>query len=180
MMFKKTLLAAAMIAFGGVAFTSVAVAATNPATSTFQVLLKINKACTVTSPSNLDFTNADGDSTTDLTASAAAISVKCSKNLPYTIGLKPSNANLVGVGSMAAQNTAPTTGNTDSVAYSLFQNAANTTVWGDTSGTNRQAGVVDTTGNVAKTYTVYGKVLGTNLNVTPDNYKDTVTISVYY
>lgn len=174
MKLKKTLLVAAMIAFGGIVSTS-AISATNPATSTFQVLLKINSACTVTAPNNLDFSNVDGNTSTALTANAAAISVTCSKNLPYSIGLKPSGGSLVGVGSMAAQ----TSGNTDSVAYSLFQDAAST-VWGDTASTNRKTGTVDTSGNVAKSYTVYGKVAGTALNVTPDNYKDTVTISVYY
>ena len=29
-------------------------------------------------------------------------------------------------------------------------------------------------------YTVYGKVLGTNLNVTPDSYADTVSVTVTY
>jgi len=177
MLFKKTLIAAAMFAFSGLATT---MAATNPATSTFNVLLKINSACTVSTTGDVDFGNADSNTTGDLTKNATNISVKCSKNTAYTIGLKPSNNTLLGAGSMAAQNVAPVTGNTDTVPYALYQDSSFATVWGDTASTNRKTGTLDTTGNVAKTYTVYAKVLGTNLNVTPDSYKDVVTVSVYY
>ena len=174
MLLKKTLLAAAALAMFGLSVA--ASAATNPATATFNVKLKVNAACTVSTSGDLVFGPADANSTTDLTANASNINVKCSKKTPYTIGLKPSNASLVGTGVMAGQ----TTGNTDTVAYALFSNAADTTVWGDTAGTNRVTGTIDNVGNVSKAYTVYGKVLGTALNVTPDNYQDTVTVSVYY
>ncbi len=179
MMFKKTLLAAAVLALGGIAFTSSA--ATNPATASFNVKLKINAACTVSTTGDVNFGNADANSTTDLSIPGGAnvINVKCSKKTPYTIGLKPSGGSLVGAGVMAAQNVAPVSGNTDSIAYALYQDSG-TTVWGDTAGTNRKTGTVDNVGNVTATYPVYAKVLGTNLNVTPDSYQDTVTVSVYY
>lgn len=171
MLFKKTLLAAAMIAFGGFASSSMAA---SPATGNFNVTLTINGACTVTA-TDAAFTAVDANVSTNQTVDATDnISVVCSKNTPYTIGLLPSSTNTNGTGSMAGTGT-----NTDKVAYALYQEASDTNAWGDTT-TNRVAGTTDLVGNVAKTYSVHAKVLGTALNVTPDTYSDAVAVHVYY
>lgn len=172
MMFKKTLIAAALLALSSLATT---MAATTPATAAFNVQLKINSACTVSTTGDVDFGSVDANTTADLTKSATNISVKCSKNTAYTLGLKPSNGSLVGAGVMAG-----TSGNADVIAYKLYQEATYATIWGDTASSNRKAGTVDTVGNVAKTYTVFAKVLGSALNSTPDTYTDSVTVSIYY
>jgi spore coat protein U-like protein len=174
---KHTLLAAAMLATAGFSATSLAATATN----TFQVSIKINSACTVTAQ-NLVFTAVNANVTTDQTVSNPnGISVTCSKGTPYNIGLQPSNGNVAGVGSMSGAIA----GNTDTVPYTLYSNSAFTTVWGNqgvsasTLG-NGVAGTPSADGSTATVYPVYAKVLGTSLNVIPDTYSDTVTVSVYY
>jgi spore coat protein U-like protein len=68
-------------------------------------------------------------------------------------------------------------GNTDTVPYRLYRNAARSNVWGNVTGTNTVAG----TGNgAAQALTVYGRVLGASTNVRPDSYRDVVTVSVTY
>lgn len=171
MLFKKTLLVTAMIAFGGFVASSMAA---SPATANFNVKLKINSACTVTA-TDAAFTAVDANVTTDQTVDATDnISVVCSKNTAYTIGLLPSSTNTNGTGSMAGTGS-----NTDKVAYALYQEASDTNAWGDAT-TNRVAGVTDTVGNTTKTYSVHAKVLGSALNVTPDTYTDAVAVHVYY
>lgn len=174
MMFKKTLLAAAVFALGGFVFT--AGAATNPATSTFQVKLKINKACTVSTGAALDFGNADADSTGDLTTSASSINVTCSKKTAYSIDLTPTSNSADGTGSMKGGIV----GNTDAIPYALYQDSGDTTAWGSGINTLSTTNGLVVGNGMAQSYTVYGKVLGSNLNVQPDTYTDTVTVSVAY
>jgi spore coat protein U-like protein len=168
MLFKKTVLASALLALAGFAVS----ASGATASSSFQVKLTINKACSVTTSGALDLGSANADSTTDVTQSASNINVTCSKTTAYKIGLTPSSNNTDGTGAMAG-----TGANTDTVAYALYQDSGNTVVWGNIGGTNTN----DQTGNgTAQTYSVYGKVLGSSLNVTPDTYSDTVAVDVTY
>lgn len=168
MLFKKTLLATALLALGGFAVT----ASGATASSSFAVKLTINKACSVSTSGALDFGSANADATTDVTQNASNINVKCSKTTAYKIGLKPSSNSTNGSGTMAG-----TGANTDTVAYALYQDSGNSTVWGNTAGTNTK----DATGNGStQNYTVYGKVLSSSLNVTPDAYSDTVAVTVTY
>ncbi len=153
-----------------------AVAATNPATTTFQVKLTVLKACTVTA-TNLDFGSQDANIATALTGTGT-VSVTCSKTTPYQIGLAPLATNggtNVGTGFMPSLTPAT---NTDKVPYSLFQNSTATTVWGNTAGTNTVGGTG--TGAAQPAVSVYGKVAIGAANVTPDSYADTVTVNVSY
>jgi spore coat protein U-like protein len=179
---RKLLPFAAMTVAAAAAFASAAIAAPNPAIATFQVLIKINKACSVSagSTSNVDFGTQDA-SATGLVASNA-FSVTCSKSTPYNIGLLPSNNNNAGAGVMNALNVAPVTGNTDTVPYQLRSTTgAAGTVWGDTAtATTTGNGVADTGTGAAKTHTVFATIAGTSANVRPDSYADTVTIHVNY
>lgn len=172
---KKFLLATA-----AVALTSAAFAATNPATATFDVKLTVVKACSVTAGagSTIDFGTQDADAT-NLSANNS-ISVTCSKGTAYTIGLTPGNNNTAGAGSMTAQNVAPVTGNTDTVPYQLRRTSATGTAWGNTntSGTTVGNGVSGTGNGAAQSIPVYATV--PSANVTPDAYKDTVTVTVRY
>jgi spore coat protein U-like protein len=167
---NKILLAS--VISGLASLTGLALAAPNPATATFEVRLAVQKACSVTagSASDLDFGTQDPNAT-NLSVNKT-ISVTCSKNTAYTIGLLPSNNATTGAGSMAGA----TAGNTDTVAYQLRSaTGAAGAVWGDAT-TNRVAGNGDGT---LKTHTVYGTVANVG-NVAPDNYKDVVTVNVRY
>ena len=101
MLFKKTLLAVAALAFVGVA-----AAASNPATATFKVLMKINAACTVVAGSASDIQigvvgGVDADSGSN--SGTNNIKVTCSKTTPYNIGLTPSNASTTGAGEISSR-----------------------------------------------------------------------------
>lgn len=171
---KLSLIAATLFA---AVFIGNAAAAPNPATATFQVLIKVQKACSVTAgaASNIDFGTVDA-SAINLTGNSS-ISVTCSKKTPYSVGLLPSNNNTSGAGSMAALNVAPVTGNTDAVPYQLRSVSTAGTNWGSTVGTGAVAG----TGNgTAQSIPVFATIPGTGANVTPDSYIDTVTVQVTY
>lgn len=174
---KKILLIAVAASLASAA----AFAATNPATATFDVKLTVLKACSVLAGASSDIDFGSQDSTATNLQNSNTISVTCSKNTPYTIGLTPGNSNTAGAGVMAAQNVAPVTGNTDTVAYQLRSTAGLTgTVWGNTNsdGATVGNGVSGTGNGAAKSHTVYATV--PNVNVTPDAYKDTVTVTVRY
>lgn len=176
---KKFQIASLVVAL--VSAAGVAIAAPNPATATFDVKIKVQKACSVVAGSSSDINfNSQDASATNLEASNT-IFVTCSKKTPYTIGLTPANNSTSGAGAMAAQNTAPVTGNTDSVAYQLRSTAGMTgTLWGNTNtdGSTVGNGVGGTGDGTAKSHTVYATVA--SANVTPDDYKDTVTVTVRY
>ena len=168
---KKFLATLALLAVG--TYAVAAAAATNPAQANFNVKLTINSACTVSTNGDITLGPADANSTTNLSANATNVSVICSKNTSYTIGLQPSDGNLLGTGVMKGTGT-----NSDTITYALQDSTG--AVWGDTVSTNRKTGVVSTDGTTAQKYTPYVKVLGSALNVTPDSYTDNVTVNVYY
>ncbi|AGU49163.1 spore coat U domain-containing protein [Variovorax paradoxus B4] len=167
---KISLIAAAILA---VTATSAVLAATSPATATFQVLITVNKACSVVAgtASNIDFGAVDS-SATSLSASSN-ISVTCSKTTPYNVGLLPSNSDTTGAGEMS-----PASG-TDRVAYQLRSVSATGPVWGSTAtATDVGNGVAGTGTGVAQTIPVFATVA--DANVTPGAYADTVTVQVNY
>lgn len=172
MLFKKTLLAVAALAFVGAA---AAAPASNPATATFQVKMTIQKACSVTAGSTSDINLGTVESTAINQTGNNTISITCSKTTPYTIGLLPTTTGGTANGTGFMISTTAPLVNTDKVPYSLYSDSGNTTSWGNTIGTNR----VSSAGTgAAKTHTVYAKNI--DANYTPDSYADTVTVSVSY
>ncbi|MDQ0572827.1 spore coat protein U-like protein [Variovorax paradoxus] len=152
--------------------TSAAFAATT--TSTFQVLITVNKACSVVAgtASNIDFGSVNS-SATALSASSN-INVTCSKSTPYNVGLLPSNNSTTGAGVMSPAVAGP-----DTVAYQLRSVSATGPVWGSTAtATAVGNGVAGTGTGVAQTIPVFATVA--NANVTPGAYLDTVTVQVNY
>lgn len=166
---------AAIVAMGAMGtFAASANAAT--ATASFQVLITIQKTCAVTAgtASNINLGTVAPSATPN--NGNNTISVTCSKNTPYNVGLLPSSANsgtANGTGNMIS-TTAPTT-NTDKVPYTLYSNSGYSTVWGNTIGTNTVTG---TGTGAAQSLTVYAQ--NTNANFTPDSYADTVGVTVTY
>ncbi|PNS09557.1 Csu type fimbrial protein [Solilutibacter silvestris] len=164
---KLSLLAVAVLAIASVP----SMAATNPATGTFNVTLTVQKACNVSATDMVfgthDFTevpNIDNTST---------ITVKCTKNTAYTVALGAGTT--TGNTDTARKMAGLTGGNTDTVTYALYNDSGRTANWGTAAGT-----VAGTGNNGNQLLTVYGRVLPGALNVTPDNYKDVVTVSVAY
>src|SRR5699024_8896970 len=98
---------------------------------------------------------------TNITATTD-ITVKCSNNTAYDIGL-------TGSGAMA--------NGSDTIAYQLFSDTGHSTTWGDTIGTDT---VQDTGNGLDQIHTVYGLVPSIPATVPAGNYSDNVTVTVTY
>ena len=143
---------------------------TNANAFAFTANATVSPYCTVRQAQALDFGSVDSLNTA--TAAQNTLSVQCTSQTAYRIGLLPSSSNTGGAGLMSA--TGAIAGNTDKVPYTLYQNAARSTAWG-----NLVANSVSGTGDGSShDLTVYGSVPSTN--VTPDSYKDIVTVTVTY
>lgn len=162
------------------AFSIISVANAATVNGTFQVLMTIQKACTVTAGSASNITLGPVNTTATNTSASNTISINCSKTTPYFIGLAPSAANggtTTGSGAMSSVANAAT--NTDKVPYQLNRTSATGPVWGNTATDTAPGNGVAATGTgLAQTYTVYATA--PNANFTPDNYADTVTVNVNY
>ena len=172
----------------GLAF-SAAHAAT--ATNTFNVKITITGTCdavayAANATSDVDF----GTQTAAATSAAlqatnnagTRLAVRCSKNLPVTLGLTPASATAgasTGAGSMS--------NGTDTIAYQLTQPTgaplapAYATPWGDIVGTNTLA----VTGNGlaaadAVNVPVNATIAANSLNVSAGNYTEVVTATLTY
>jgi len=140
----------------------------------FDVTANVSKSCLVTADP-LNFGTVQGLPGAANVDQSSTIRVTCTSPTPYTVALSPSNGSTAGAGVMTPTGGVP--GNTDSVAYRLYRNAALSSPWGSVTNSNTVAG----TGNgLAQALTVYGRVLGTGLNVRPDSYRDVVTVTVSY
>lgn len=105
---------------------------------------------------------------------STAISVRCPTGTPYNIGLMPSNASSVGAGEMAGTGS-----NADTVPYQLHSNSNSGPIWGNTASVSGVGNGVSGTGDgTDQTYPVY--VTTPDSDYTPDNYRDTVRVTVHY
>jgi len=137
-------------------------------TATFNPQLAIAATCLINSASSLNFgtqgvlaANVDQTST---------VQVTCTNTTPYTIGLDAGT----GTGATVAARKLSSGGNT--VSYTLYADAAHTTIWGNTPASDTVAG----TGNgSAQSFTVYGRVPPQGAPA-PGNYSDTITVTVMY
>ncbi len=165
MMFKKTLLAAALLAIGAIGTTAMAA---SPATATFHVSLTVVAACTVATPSDINLGTAPTGSGNDYKGSTT-IAVTCPTGIPYTVGLLPSNGNASGAGVL--------TSSPNTIAYNLYSDTLYSVAWGNTTA-NMKAG----TGNAAaQSLTAYVKVASAALaSAATGSYTDAVTVNVNY
>ncbi|MEM7301675.1 MAG: spore coat U domain-containing protein [Pseudomonadota bacterium] len=153
--------------------TALAIPSANAATTTanMNVQLVVQASCAISSVGTLDF----GTATTPLTANIDATTtfdVTCSNGTTYDIGL---NAGTTAGGTVATRKMF-NGGTAEDVDYTMWTNAARTTNWGNTVGTDTQSA---TGSGSAQTYTVYGRV-PPQTTPTPATYTDTVTITVTY
>jgi len=140
------------------------------APSAFDVTLTIIANCTIAAQP-LNFGSTQGVLATAVSVNTT-LSVTCSNTTPYNIGLTAGT----GTGSTTAARVMSGTGaNTSTVAFNLYQ-AAGTTNWGNTQGTDTKSG---TGSGTAQTLTVYG-VVPAQSTPQPDTYKSTITATVYF
>lgn len=168
-----------LILFCG-AFSIIPAANAASTSGTFQVLMTIQKACTVTAGSASNITLGPVNTTATNTSASNTISINCSKTTPYFIGLAPSAANGgTPTGSGAMSSVANAANNTDKVPYQLNQTSATGPVWGNTvTATTVGNGVASQGTGLLQSFTVYATA--PSANFTPDDYADTVTVNVNY
>ena len=137
------------------------------ATTTFNVSLTITSSCTVSATamafgsSGVIVANIDNTST---------ITVTCTNTTPYNVGLD------AGTATGATVTTRKMTAGGATVNYALYQNAGRTTNWGNTVGTDTEAGTGNGSGQAL---TVYGRVPSQSTPA-PGAYSDTITVTVTY
>ncbi len=137
-------------------------------TATFTVTATVLPACTVVGGVPLAFgvvtpgTQRDGSVT---------VSATCTLGTPYTLALD------AGTGSGATVASRLMTSGSDTLQYTLYQDAGRTTPWGDgTAGTS----VRSSTGTgLSQTFTVYGRV-PSNATAPVGSYTDTITVTATY
>ncbi len=137
------------------------------ATGSFNVTATVGSTCSV-SASNVAF----GNYTASQLDASGAVSVTCTNGTAYAVGLN------AGTGTAATVATRRMTGpSSQTLIYSLYQDALRTLLWGNTVGIDTVAG----TGNGAtQTLTVYGRVPAAQLTVGAGSYTDTITVTVSY
>lgn len=113
-------------------------------------------------------------------AGTSTISIKCTKNAPYTIALDKG----LGTGASFTTGRLMTSG-ANTLVYNLYTTAGYTSVFGDTTGgsvTVAGTGNGVAAGTAAQTVTVYGQLpdSATNQGAAIGAYADTVTVSVTY
>lgn len=134
----------------------------------FPVSATVVNKCTV-SASPLNFGGSVGLLTSAVNATTT-LGVQCSNGTPYNVGLDggQNSGNNINARKMVL--------GARSITYQLYQNAARSTVWGNTVGTNTVAGTGS--GN-SQSLTVYGQVPA---QTTPPagTYNDVITVTVTY
>lgn len=141
-------------------------------TATFDVTLTVTDSCRVVSTSPIAFPttgviNANVDAT-------GAIAIECTPGTSYEVDLN------AGVGSGATTSVRRMTGLTDTavtVDYAIYQDSARTNIWGEGGAAGDGVGATGT--GASQSYTTYGRVPPVQ-SVTPQSYKDTVTVTVSY
>lgn len=136
------------------------------ATTTYDVNATVQSTCLV-SGNNLGFGNYSGSAV----AISTTLSVTCTNGTTYNVGLNAGTASGATVATRAMSGPGGATLN-----YALYQDTGHSTNWGQTVGTDTEAG----TGNgSAQTITVYGLAAGSQF-VTTGSYSDTITATVTY
>lgn len=133
----------------------------------FQVTAHAEQSCQVTT-SPLDF---GATSTPSNQTATTTLTVACTDNhTGYEVGL---DAGKHAAGGQRRMRGGPT--DDDYIPYSLYQDSAHATEWGNDKGTDTVTGNSST-----HTFTVYGEV-GSGLGMPPPGeYRDAVTVYVYY
>jgi len=143
------------------------------ATTTFAVTATVQSTCGATATA-LAFPNYTPGGGAVLQTST--ISIKCTKNTPYTVLLNGGQT----TGGTVAQRLMASGANT--LQYNLYTDNTYATVLGDGTGTSKTATGTGAGVATANTVTVYGQLPDSTANqaAVPAAYTDTITVTVNY
>lgn len=128
---------------------------------------------TINANCNVSATNVNFGSVGVLAAnvdSTGSVTVRCTDTTPYNIGLS------AGAGSGATVASRKMTSGIKTVTYSLYSDSGRTSVWGNTIGTDTNAG---TGTGLDQAYTVYARAPA-QTTPAPGAYTDTIVVTVTY
>lgn len=137
------------------------------ATGSFNVTATVGSTCAV-SATNVAF----GAYTASQLDASGALSVTCTVGTTYAVGLSAGTG--TGATVAARRMTGPSS---QTLIYSLYQDALRTTPWGNTGGIDTVAGIGTGT---TQTLSVYGRVPAAQLSAGAGSYSDTITVTVSY
>ncbi len=158
----RAMLAAGLLTVAGSAFAATA-------TNTFALSANVNANCSVTATA-LAFGTVDPLSSQ--TDASSTVTVKCTKNTAYSVGLDAGTTS----GATVAQRKLAN--GTDTMDYNVYTAADHATVWGNSAGswqTGTGAGM-----GTSNDLTVYGRVASGQQNLAVGSFSDTVTVTVTY
>jgi len=163
---RRALLAAGLVACSMHAAT----AATT--TATFQVTANVASQCTVSALDlgfgAVDPLGANVDQTTTVT-------VRCTKNTPYTVGLNAGTTTGATLAQRLMANGA------DTMNYNLYTDAARTTIWGNSAAAPTWVSGTGAGLGTAQVLTVYGRVPTGQTGLAVGSYLEpTITVTVTY
>jgi spore coat protein U-like protein len=158
----------------GAGLLSVVLAATPASAATTSTTLNVSATvtanCTVSS-SAVAFGSVNPLSGSNVDATGG-ITVTCTNGTGWTAAAG------VGSGTGATFASRKMTAGANLLNYTLYTDAARTTVWGDGTGATGQFS--NTGSGVAQAVTVYGRVPSGQVTVPPGAYADTVSVTVTY
>jgi spore coat protein U-like protein len=157
--------------FGAVWAAGVANSATT--TTTFAVTETVQATCSATATTLAFSAYTPG---AGAKANNSTISVKCTKNTPYTISLNGGST----AGGTIAQRLMASGANT--LQYNLFTTAAFAQIFGDGSGTSKTVAGTGAGVATANAVTVFGQLPDSAANqaAVAASYSDTITVTVTY
>jgi len=166
---KRISLAAAALAGTAVLAASPAFAITTSASDNISVTLTVEELCTITAPDFAFPTATFIDSVIDLTGD---ISVRCTKDSPYKIGLDG------GLNGTVDQRKMISGSNT--IDYQFYSDSNHSVVWGTTVGAGENTVNSEVGGATAdeETHTIYARI--PVQDAPAGDYTDTVTATIWY
>ena len=162
---------AMMLIFGGTVLAGIADSATT--TTTFAVTETVQATCSATATTLAFSAYTPG---AGAKANNSTISVRCTKNTPYTISLNGGTTS----GGTIAQRLMASGANT--LQYNLFTTAAFSQIFGDGSGSSTTVAGTGAGVATATAVTVFGQLPDSVANQAsvPGSYTDTITVTVTY
>ena len=161
---------AALVA--GLAAAAIPHAAAATAAATFQVTANVQTQCNV---SAVDLAFGTVDPLGGNADQSTTVTVRCTKNTPYTVGLNAGTT----TGATLAQRLMAN--GTDTMSYNLYTDAARTIVWGNSAAAPTWVSGTGAGLGTAQVLTVYGRVPNGQTNLAVGSYSEpTITVSVTY
>lgn len=130
----------------------------------------VSQGCSITGVADTAFSTIDGNFTSNTDSSSGGVTVLCTSGTPYSIGLGNGQHH-------NGTSRTMTDGNSNFIAYGVYQNNGYSTAWGDIGSGNEVSG----TGNGAhQSSTVYARIPSGQTAVPAGNYSDVVVVTLNF